>query len=86
MYTQKKSTTHKKNIDNYKNYKVIKTWEKPRSPIRRVWLTNDPDEWLIDVLHVLKKSGKIRESEGWITAKEMDNWAHWYKSLGWKEV
>ena len=76
----------KKHIDDFKDYKIIKTWEKPRSPIRRIWLTNDPEEWFIDIIHVLKKSGKVKDTEGWITAKDIKNWTHWYKSLGWKEV
>jgi hypothetical protein len=71
---------------DYSNFKVIKIWAKKRSPQLRIWATNDPDGWFIDILHVGRKSKEVKEEEGWIIPKDLDDWSSWYKILGWEEI
>ena len=69
---------------DFKNYKIIKTFTKPRAIDDRAFVTNDPYGWFIDVLYYKKRSGIVKGTET-IIAKDMDGWTNWLKNLGWNE-
>lgn len=71
---------------DYEGFKVIKAWIKKRSPRAKIWATNDPEEWFIDILDVAKKTGEVKTSEGWVIKKDIEGWSDWYKSLGYEEI
>lgn len=81
-----KKTTGKYWPQDYAGFKLIDKFHKPRSPRLRIFATNDPDEWFIDVLHVVRKTGEVVDEEGWIIAKDVPSWTDWYSRLGWKSV
>jgi len=74
-----------KNISEFSDYKEIAKFEKPRSPRTLVFLTNDPDEWFIDIIYYKTKSG-IVTTEEYIIAKDLPDWIRWKEGLGWKKV
>lgn len=72
--------------DDYPGFKIIKAWKKKRSPRIKIWATDDPDEWFIDILDVAKKTKEVKDEEGWIIKKDVEGWSSWYKNLGWEEI
>lgn len=70
---------------DYSTYKLIKKFRKSRSPRTRIFITNDPAQWLIDVMEIKTRTGEVVNNEGWITEKQIDDWSNWYKNLGWEE-
>ena len=81
-----KKTTGKFFPKDYPNFKVVDKFHKKRSPRLRIFATGDPDEWFVDVLDVMKKTGEVVEEEGWITAKDVPSWTEWFNRLGWISV
>lgn len=59
-------------------------FRKPRSPRTRILSCSDKDEWFVDVLEIMTKTGKVVDDEGWITMKDIPQWTGWYKNLGWE--
>jgi hypothetical protein len=70
---------------DYPNFKIIKTFRKPRSPRTRMFACADPEGWFIDVFELKTKTGEVVDNEGWITEKDVEQWTGWYKRLGWEE-
>jgi len=70
---------------DYPKFKIIKTFRKPHSPRTRMFATNDPNGWFIDVFEIKTKSEEVADNEGWITEKDMKDWTTWYERLGWVE-
>jgi hypothetical protein len=70
---------------DYPDFKIIKKFKKGRSPRTRLFITNDPDEWFIDVIEIKTKSGEVTDEEGWVIRKDLDDWTEWYKRLKWEE-
>jgi len=73
-----------KNISDFSAYKKLLRFEKERSPHTLVFLTNDPEEWFINVIHYRTKSGVITRDD-YIIAKDIPDWIKWYEGMGWKE-
>lgn len=82
---KKKKKVTKYYPQDFKGYKVIKEFKKPRSPRTRLFLTNDPDKWFIDVIEIKTKTGEVTDEEGWIIERDVKGWSDWYNRLGWKE-
>lgn len=70
---------------DFSKYKVVKKFNKPRSPRTRLFVTNDPDKWFIDVIEIKTKTGEVTDEEGWIIEKDLNDWTVWYNRLGWEE-
>ena len=70
---------------DYPDFKVIKRFTKPRSSRTRLFATNDPEGWFIDIFSIKTKTGEVASNEGWLTKKDLDQWIDWSKSLGWIE-
>ena len=70
---------------DYPNFKIIKTFTKPRSPRTKIFATDDPEGWFIDLFSIKSKTREVVNNEGWITKKDIPNWVTWYESLGWIE-
>lgn len=67
-YTKKEKTSY---ISKYDNHKVLKRFNKPKSPKTIMFCTKDfPDEWLVDYLEFKTKSG-IVTYDVFITASQL---------------
>ena len=84
-YKKKQKEKPKYFPTDYSNHKIVKQFRKHRSPRTRLFLTNDPDEWFIDVVEIKTKTGEVTDDEGWIIEKDLDTWTSWYNGLGWEE-
>jgi hypothetical protein len=82
---KKKYTTKKYFPKDYPGFKLIKKFNKPRSPRTRMFACGDPDGWFIDVMEIQTKTGQVMDEEGWITERDVKQWTEWYKRLGWIE-
>ena len=74
-----------KNISDFSAYKELLRFKKERSPHTLVFLTNDPEEWFIDVIHYRTKSGVVTRDD-YIIDKDKSNWIKWHEEMGWKKV
>lgn len=81
----KKKKQLKQFPEDFSDFKIIKKFRKHRSPRTRIFATNDPEEWFIDVLEIKTKTGEVTDEEGWILEKDVETWVDWYKRLGWIE-
>lgn len=70
---------------DFPGFKIVKKFNKSRSPRTRLFACGDPCQWFIDVLEINTKTGEVVDDEGWIIEKDVETWADWYDSLGWKE-
>ena len=60
--TEKEKNLPKEHISTYKDYKVISTLRKPKSPLTILYCTNDPDEWFIRKITFMTRSGMISDA------------------------
>lgn len=74
-----------KNISDFSSYKELAKFKKEKSYQTLVFLTNDPEEWLIDVIYYRTKSGVVTH-ESCIIAKDMPDWIKWQERIGWKKI
>lgn len=72
--------------DDFPNFKIVKKFKKSKSSRTRIFATEDPDEWFIDVLEIKTKTGEVVDEEGWITERDVEEWADWFSRLGWEEI
>ena len=69
---------------DYQGYNILNVFKKDNARTGRAFVTNDPDEWFVDVLYYNLKDGKVKEIET-IIAKDIPYWITWFKNLGWNE-
>jgi len=72
--------------EDYPGYKILKKFNKPRSPRTRLFTTHDEEGWFIDVMEMMTKSKQIVSDDGWIIEKDVPHWTLWYENLGWTET
>lgn len=70
---------------DYPKHKIVKSFSKSRSPRTLLFITNDKDEWFIEVIEIKTKTGEVANREGTIIAKDMPHWIKWLDGIGWKE-
>ena len=69
---------------DYSKHKVLCRFTKKKSPYKVMFVTDDPDEWFIDVVYH-KKNGQVHDSSR-IIEKDMETWKHWLVSNGWESI
>jgi hypothetical protein len=67
-----------KNISSFKNFKILYSYSKQKIGSSVIFCTDDPDEWLIDIITYRNKSGVIT-SHDVITADSMNHWKKYYE-------
>ena len=74
------------NISKYKDFEVLFTLSKPKSPIGVLFCTEDlPDKWLIEMVEYKKKTGEITY-DVMITSKDLKRWESYYQENGYEKV
>ena len=68
-------------MTNFAHYKTLFTMEKDKSMNRIYFLTNDKEEWFIDVVTATKRSGKISLREI-ILKPQIKRWTEYYEENG----
>jgi hypothetical protein len=71
-----------RNISDFKSFKKLYKFAKPRSPLCIELMTDSIDGWLIDIVKYKKKTGEVRDNFS-ILRKEIDTWVTKYKEAGW---
>ena len=77
--------TEKTYISFFKNYEVILTLKKKKSPVSVLFCTDDKNKWFINKVTYLNKSGEIHDN-CLIIAKDLPNFINFYESDGFYKV
>jgi len=73
------------NISEFKSYKLLHTLAKDKSNYKIAFMTNDKDNWFIEVIHYAGKNGNISNIST-IIKQDMDTWLSFMISNGWVNI
>jgi hypothetical protein len=71
-----------RNISDFKNFKKLYRFTKPRSPLCIELMIDAVDGWFINIVKYKKKTGEVTDNFN-ILEKEIDMWVIKYKEAGW---